>query len=43
MATYEASSPWHNTIIVQNQYLDILQIRPIPAEDDDILYKVQPQ
>lgn len=43
MATYENTSPWHNTIIRQNQYLDILQIRPIPAEDDDILYIVQPQ
>jgi hypothetical protein len=43
MAIYESTSPWHTTTIVQNQYLDILQIRPIPAEDDDILYKVQPQ
>lgn len=43
MAVYENTSPWFNTTITQNQYLDILQIRPIPAEDDDILYKVQPQ
>lgn len=43
MAVYESTSPWHNTPIRQNQYLDLLQIRPIPAEDDDILYKVQPQ
>lgn len=43
MATYENTSPWHSTTIRQNQYLDILQIRPIPAEDDDILYVVQPQ
>lgn len=43
MATYENTSPWHTTQITQNQYLDLLQIRPVPAEDDDILYKVQPQ
>jgi len=43
MAAYELTSPWHNTTIRNNQYLDFLQIRPIPAEDDDILYKVQPQ
>ena len=43
MAAYESTSPWHNTTVRNNQYLDFLQIRPIPAEDDDILYKVQPQ
>ena len=43
MASYEPTSPWHTTTIRNNQYLDFLQIRPIPAEDDDILYKVQPQ
>lgn len=43
MAVYESTSPWHSTRIKQNQYLDVLQIRPIPAEDDDILYTVQPQ
>ena len=43
MASYENTSPWFSTTIAQNQYLDILQIRPVPAEDDDILYVVQPQ
>lgn len=43
MAAYESTSPWHNTTITNNQYLDFLQIRPVPAEDDDILYVVQPQ
>lgn len=43
MATYDNTSPWHTTPILQNQYLDLLQIRPVPAEDDDILYVVQPQ
>jgi hypothetical protein len=28
---------------VQNQYLDILRIRPVPAASDDVLYTVQPQ
>jgi len=43
MTAYVNSSPWHATPIVNEFYLDILQIRPIPAESDDILYKVQPQ
>ena len=43
MATYTNTSPWHNTTIRNNQYLDILTIRPIPASDDDVLYVIQPQ
>ena len=43
MANYENSSPWASTKIVNNLYLDLLTIRPIPAEPDDVLYKVQPQ
>lgn len=43
MAAYTNTSPWHSTSIVNDLYLDLLQIRPIPAESDDILYKVQPQ
>jgi hypothetical protein len=43
MATYTAASPWHSTPIVNDEYLDILSIRPIPAEADDILYTIQPQ
>ena len=42
-ARYESSSPWSNTQIVDDVYLDILAIRPIPASDDDILYEVQTQ
>lgn len=42
-AIYPSTSPWAVTGTVQNQYLDILSIRPVPAEDDDILYTVQPQ
>ena len=40
---YENNSPWFNTNVVNNEYLDILTIRPIPVSDDDILYEVQPQ
>ena len=43
MATYTSTSPWHTTLQTENRYLDILNIRPVPAADDDILYTVQPQ
>lgn len=42
MATYKNSSPWKDTKVV-NDYLDILSIRTIPAEDDDFLYTIEPQ
>lgn len=41
-AKYSSSSPWYTTPIVNN-YLDILDIRPIPAEDDDFRYTLEPQ
>jgi hypothetical protein len=40
---YENNSPWSNTEIQNNDYLDVLTIRPVPASPDDILYTVQPQ
>ena len=43
MAQYTGTSPWFNTQMQDGQYLDILKIRPIPAESDDVLYTVQPQ
>lgn len=43
MAAYESTSPWYNTKVINNQYLDILDIRPVPAEPDDILYKIETQ
>ena len=43
MAFYSNSSPYANTQLVDNQYLDRLNIRPIPASADDILYTVEPQ
>jgi hypothetical protein len=43
MVNYTASSPWNNTKFRGNRYLDILQIRPVPAESDDFLYEIEPQ
>jgi hypothetical protein len=43
MAVYKNSTPWFSTPIRNDFYLDFLEIRPIPAEPDDILYKIQPQ
>ena len=43
MANYGVSSPWNNTRIKNGQYLDILDIRPVPAESNDILYTVEAQ
>lgn len=43
MANYKPSSPFAATREVNEQYLDILNIRPIPATADDVLYTVEPQ
>lgn len=43
MAKYTDASPWFNTKTVNGQYLDVLAIRPVPAENDDILYEIEPQ
>ena len=42
MATYTNTSPWYTTPFKQD-YLDLLAIRPVSAEPDDILYTIQPQ
>jgi len=42
-ARYESSSPWSSTSVIDDTYLDLLTIRPVPASDDDILYEVQTQ
>ena len=42
MAKYANTSPWYNTGSVQN-YLGILRIRPVAAEADDFVYKIEPQ
>lgn len=43
MANYSTSSPYYNTSFVGETHLGILQIRPIPANGDDVLYKIEPQ
>jgi hypothetical protein len=43
MATYSSSSPWYNTRIVNNQYLDLLNIRSVPQSNDDVRYVIEPQ
>ena len=43
MANYQKTSPWSNTSTVNNQYLDVLTIRPVPEEGDDILYEIEEQ
>ena len=42
MTTYTARSPWYSTPITEN-YLGVLQIRPVAAEEDDFLYTIEPQ
>lgn len=39
MATYSNTSPWYNTQMNQD-YLDLLSIRPVSAEPDDVLYTI---
>ena len=41
MATYGNYSPWATTP-QNNLYLELLEIRPIPAEDDDFRYTIEP-
>jgi hypothetical protein len=41
MAAYSSTSPWFKTPI-QEEYLDILTIRPVAAEPDDPLYTIEP-
>ena len=43
MAKYKANSPWFKTRTVNNQYLTLLSIRPIPAEADDTVYTIEEQ
>jgi hypothetical protein len=42
MATYSKSSPYANTV-QNNLYLELLEIRPVPAEDDDFQYTIENQ
>jgi hypothetical protein len=40
MATYTKSSPWLNTP-TNNLYLELLEIRSVPAEADDFRYTIE--
>jgi alpha-L-fucosidase len=42
MANYTKTSPWLNTP-QNNLYLDLLEIRPVPAESDDYRYTIENQ
>ena len=43
MATYSNTSPYFSTRVVNGEYLGKFEIRPVPAENDDILYTIEPQ
>lgn len=42
MAAYTKASPWALTP-QNNLYLELLTIRPVPAEPDDYQYTIEPQ
>lgn len=42
MATYTKASPYFNTK-QNNLYLELLSMRAVPAESDDILYTIESQ
>jgi len=42
MATYSKSSPY-NTTTQNSLYLELLDIRPVPSENDDYLYTIENQ
>lgn len=42
MATYSKSSPY-NVTQQNNLYLELLEIRPVPAESDDFKYTIENQ
>ncbi len=42
MTKYRQTSPYYNTV-QNNLYLELLKIRPVPAETDDFLYTIENQ
>jgi hypothetical protein len=40
MALYNASSPYHDSSIVNNQFLDIMVNRPIPKDPIDMYWEI---
>ena len=43
MARFSASSPYAQTLIIDDQYLDIITIRPVPRNPDDVEYTIESQ
>ena len=43
MATYSSSSAYAKTKFKNNPYLDLLSIRPVPENPDDVRYAIEPQ
>lgn len=43
MSKYAATSPWHDTENTPLGNLDVLRIRPVPAESDDLAYTIENQ
>jgi hypothetical protein len=42
MAQYKSTSPW-STTRQNNLYLELMEIRPVPAEPDDFKYTIENQ
>lgn len=40
---YSTTSPYANTAVINDSYLDFLVIRPVPADADDYLYTIESQ
>lgn len=40
MATYSNTSPYYKTPFTSGGYLDIIDLRSIPAQADDVIYEV---
>ena len=43
MATYSSTSPWYNTALSQDNYLNIMAKRSIPSDPDDLIFEISPQ
>lgn len=43
MAKYAPTSPWADTRLTALGALDLLSIRPVPAESDDLKYTIETQ
>lgn len=43
MARFNPSSPYAQTQIVDDQYLDIMTVRPVPRNSDDVEYTIESQ